>query len=104
MPMKKHATQSVTSLPPSPDEERRGRMIKYTIAMSIRVVCFLAIFIVPGWWRLIPFAGTIILPYVAVVIANTASRVTVPSAEAPGPLMIGPTSSEPGPRQPEAGE
>ncbi len=97
--MKKQPTQSVTSLPPSPDEERRGRVIKYTIAMSIRVVCFLAIFVVPGWWRLIPFAGTIILPYVAVVIANTASRVTVAQAEAPGALML-----DPAPRPPRADE
>jgi hypothetical protein len=97
--MKKQPTQSVTSLPPSPDEERRGRVIKYTIAMSIRLVCFLAIFVIPGWWRLIPFVGTIILPYVAVVIANTASRVTVAPAEAPGALML-----DPGPRPPRDDE
>ena len=79
MPMKKPAPQSVTSLPQSPDAERRGRVIKYTIAMSIRIVCFLLVFVVPGWWRLIPVVATLVLPYIAVVIANTASH--VPSAE-----------------------
>jgi hypothetical protein len=85
--MKKPALQSVTSLPPSPDQERHSRMIKYTVAMSIRVLCFLLIFVVPGWWRLIPVAGTIILPYVAVVLANTARRTTANEPLRPGGIV-----------------
>lgn len=88
MPMKKQPMQSATSLPPSPDEERRSRVIKYSITMSVRVVCFLVIFIVPGWWKLIPILGTIVLPYIAVVLANTASRVTSTVMERPGDLML----------------
>ncbi len=38
--MKKQPTQSATSLPPSPDAERRVRMRKYFIAMGLRLVCF----------------------------------------------------------------
>ena len=34
--------QSATSLELSPDEERRVRMRKYTIAMSVRMVCIVA--------------------------------------------------------------
>ena len=64
---------SVTELPLSPELERRSRMIKYTIAMSIRVVCIGLCLVVSGWWLLIPAAGAIFLPYVAVVIANNVS-------------------------------
>lgn len=45
-------------------------MIKYTVAMSIRVVCIALCLVAPGWWLLIPAAGAVFLPYFAVVIAN----------------------------------
>lgn len=66
--MKQH--QSITSLPPSPDAERRARMIKYTVAMSIRVLCIFAMLFAKGWWLAVFAAGAVFLPYVAVVLAN----------------------------------
>jgi hypothetical protein len=45
-------------------------MLKYTLAMGIRVVCIALCLVVPGWWLLIPAAGAVFLPYFAVVIAN----------------------------------
>jgi predicted tellurium resistance membrane protein TerC len=71
--MKKQQLQSITAIPESPDAERRARMIKYTVAMVIRIICFALIFAVPGWWRLIPALGAVALPYVAVVLANVRS-------------------------------
>lgn len=62
--------QSATSLPLSPDEERRVRVIKYSITMSIRVVCIVMMLFVQGWWLLVFGIGAIILPYFAVLIAN----------------------------------
>lgn len=62
--------QSVTSLEVSPEAERRGRMFKYTAAMSIRVVCIILAVMVQGWLMWVFFAGAIFLPYFAVVIAN----------------------------------
>ena len=62
--------QSITSLPLSPEEERRSRMIKYSITMGIRVVCILLMLFVQGWWLLVCAVGAIVLPYIAVVIAN----------------------------------
>lgn len=62
--------QSITSLGDSPEVERRSRMIKYTIAMTIRVVCIVAALFVEGWLMWVAFAGAILLPYFAVVIAN----------------------------------
>jgi uncharacterized protein YqgC (DUF456 family) len=65
---------SVTSLQDSPESERRARMLKYSSAMGIRLVCIGACFVVSGWWLLIPALGAVFLPYVAVVAANTVTR------------------------------
>ncbi len=66
--------QSITSLPESPDADRRRRMIQYGIAMSLRVVCVIAAFFVQGWWLLVPIIGAVVLPYIAVVLANVGLR------------------------------
>jgi Protein of unknown function (DUF3099) len=58
-------------------------MIKYSLAMGIRMVCILSLLFVQGWWLVIMAAGAIVLPYIAVVLANVGAR---PGAgiEAPG--------------------
>lgn len=45
-------------------------MIKYSIAMGIRMVCIVLMLFVQGWWLLVCAAGAILLPYFAVVVAN----------------------------------
>jgi Protein of unknown function (DUF3099) len=65
--------QSITALPESPDAERHRRMIKYLVAMVIRVACIILCFFVHGWWLLLPIVGALVLPYVAVVFANVGS-------------------------------
>lgn len=61
---------SITTLPESPDDERRSRMIRYTVVMSIRLACILLMFVFRGWWILLPAFGAVALPYFAVVAAN----------------------------------
>ena len=86
--------QSVTSLDISPDQERSIRMRKYTIAMSVRMVCIVAGVFSSGWLMWILFGLAIFLPYFAVVIANaqggsspkqttqvTAPKLTISSAQ-----------------------
>ena len=87
---------TITMLPPSPDDERRGRMIKYTIAMAIRVVCIILCIVVPGWWVVIPVLGAVFLPYFAVLIANSTTTKSG-SIESPGGVMVRvtPPSNEP---------
>ena len=48
----------------------RQRMIKYALAMGIRMVCLVLIFGVDGWFKIIPVAGAVFLPWIAVIIAN----------------------------------
>ena len=62
--------QSITTVGQSPELERKSRMVKYLIAMTIRVICIVAAIFVEGWLMWLCFAGAIFLPYFAVVIAN----------------------------------
>ena len=45
-------------------------MVSYSISMFLRLVCLYLCFVVPGWWVIIPVAGVIILPAIAVMFAN----------------------------------
>jgi hypothetical protein len=79
--------QSITSLPRSPDDDRRSRTIKYVVAMSVRLVCiFLAVFL-QGWWILIFGLGAVILPYIAVVLANSVVRPNSEPVLRPGAIV-----------------
>lgn len=62
--------QSITSVGISADQERKQRMIRYLVAMAIRVVCLVVGVYVQGWLMWVCFAGAILLPYFAVVLAN----------------------------------
>lgn len=54
-------------------DEMHARMIKYTVSMSIRVVCLFLLFFVHGWMLWVVIAGAVVLPWFAVVIANGGS-------------------------------
>jgi hypothetical protein len=97
--------QSITSLPRSPYDDRRARMIKYSLAMGIRMICILSLLFVQGWWLVIMATGAIVLPYIAVVLANVGAK---PGAgvEAPGgrevmlrnpqtPVVVPPAEDQP---------
>ena len=62
--------QTVTSIAIAPEQERRSRMIRYAIAMTIRFACVVLAVVVQGWAVWIFIAGAVLLPYFAVVLAN----------------------------------
>lgn len=77
--------QSATSINLSPEDERRSRMIKYSVAMSIRMVCIVLGVFTQGIFMWVFFGLAIFLPYFAVVLANqqgapkeTTSKVIAP--------------------------
>lgn len=78
---------AITELPPSPDAERRTRMIRYSLAMAIRMVCLVLAVIIPDWWRIVPIVGAIALPYFAVVIANNVHTASTTRVARPGSLV-----------------
>jgi hypothetical protein len=61
---------SITDAAAAHSEDMRDRMIKYAVAMGIRMVCIILIFVVDGWFKIIAIAGAVFLPWIAVVIAN----------------------------------
>jgi hypothetical protein len=73
----------VTTAPISPRDERRGRERRYLITMGVRVIAFIvAIVFATGWIRVIAVALALLLPWVAVVMANAGPKrgaVTTPS-------------------------
>ncbi len=56
--------------------EQHSRVMKYTISMSVRLACFIAAFFVHGWLQWVFLAAAIVLPYIAVVIANGGADLT----------------------------
>lgn len=62
-------------------------MGRYLISMLIRTICFLLIFVVHGPLRWVFVAGALLLPYIAVVMANTGRppRDVPPSLDVPPP-------------------
>ncbi|WGW13711.1 DUF3099 domain-containing protein [Saxibacter everestensis] len=66
----RHEVPRVTNAPLSHADDIKSRMIKYSVSMGIRMVCIVGAFLVDGWLRWVAITGAIVLPYVAVVLAN----------------------------------
>ena len=61
---------SVTSVPPRAAEDRARRTRNYLLMMGVRTFCFVLAFFAEGWLRWTCVVLAVLLPYVAVVIAN----------------------------------
>ena len=65
----------ITTAATSHHEDIANRQRRYVISMTIRTLCFVgAVAVGPGWLRWVLVAGAVLLPYVAVVLANSESR------------------------------
>jgi ABC-type transport system involved in cytochrome bd biosynthesis fused ATPase/permease subunit len=84
----KKQLQSATSLPLAPIDERRIRMIKYSIAMGIRMACIVAMLFVSGWWLVICATGAIVLPYFAMIVANVKVAPKQGTVEHPATIVL----------------
>lgn len=70
---------SITDAAAAHSEDMRHRMMQYSLAMGIRMVCLILIFVVDGWFKLLMVAGAVFLPWIAVVIANGNDKAEVHS-------------------------
>lgn len=77
--MAKHP-QQITTADTALDDDMKSRIIKYSITMGIRTLCFVAAYflfvedlVIPMW---ICVAGAVLLPYPAVIIANAGRELT----------------------------
>jgi len=73
---KKAVSASISNVgqPLSKDQSSRAR--KYFISMMIRTLCFILAVILPSPYRWIALFGAVVLPYIAVIVAN-AGRETI---------------------------
>ncbi len=73
--LRRHRDEAVriTTAPSNRQQEIAARQRRYVFSMGIRTICFVAAIVVgPGWLRWVLVAAAVLLPYVAVVMANTA--------------------------------
>jgi Flp pilus assembly protein TadB len=73
----------VTTAGRNPREEQRERERRYLLTMGLRVICFVLAIVLFGvglrWVAAFAVAGSLILPWVAVVAANAGPRRTTES-------------------------
>lgn len=83
------ASVSNVGEPLSVDQSSRAR--KYFISMMIRTACFILAVVLPSPYRWIALFGAVVLPYVAVVVANAGRESIRGQATiiSPGPREIG---------------
>jgi hypothetical protein len=63
-------------------------MVRYSVAMGVRMLCVLSFIWVHSWpWFLIPALGAIFLPYFAVVVANVGWNPSQGNVERPGAIL-----------------
>lgn len=79
---------SITDAPLKHSVEQRSRMIRYTVAMSIRIVCFILAAVVgmvwQSWWAIAFVVAAVVLPYLAVIDANAGGDRYMARREAEG--------------------
>jgi Flp pilus assembly protein TadB len=86
---------SVTSAQPGRSEDLDSRIARYAWMMSIRIACFVLAVLTPSPWRWVFLAGAVLLPSVAVVLANARKTTNVAAAAsfvAPARPQIDPDS------------
>ncbi|TDE17895.1 DUF3099 domain-containing protein [Actinomadura sp. 6K520] len=76
---------TVTDAPRPMSEDIEHRQRRYLVSMGVRTVCFVgavlaAVAGAPAWAVLILVAGALVLPYVAVVVANGGREPVAPAS------------------------
>ena len=80
--------------------EHESRVKRYALTMGFRTACFVAMVFVEGPLRWVLFAGAVLLPYVAVIVANQANQRSQQKKPVGGPpidrpqLTTGPDDAE----------
>jgi hypothetical protein len=78
--------QSVTTAQKPHSDDVDARQRRYLIIMGVRIACLPLAIIVEGWARWVFIIGAVVLPYIAVVVANAVRR--------PEPGMLVPVEPE----------
>jgi hypothetical protein len=76
---------SITGAPRSHSDDLNRRMSRYLTSMLIRTVCVVLVVVIDSPVRWVFAVGAIVLPYVAVVMANARGERYAPPPPAPPP-------------------
>ncbi len=68
-----HSAIRITTASSSTHDDIAARQRRYVFSMAVRTVCFVAAILTDGVLRWVLVAAALILPYVAVVMANAAA-------------------------------
>ena len=77
------SVQRITSAPEPHSADLDRRMSRYLWQMGIRTACFIGAYFASGWLQWVLLIGAIVLPYIAVVLANNG---TISNGEILGPI------------------
>ena len=88
---------SITSAAPSLTDDVARRTRRYLIQMSVRVVCFVGAVLVDHWTRWLLLLGAVVLPYVAVLLANAGGERGPAPLAGPQAPALPPAPSRPTP-------
>lgn len=80
VPSRPDDIQQITGARRGLSEDIRARQTRYLLSMGIRTACFLLAIVTSGPLRWVLFTAAVVLPYLAVVIANGGRE---PAREAP---------------------
>ena len=71
---RKGSTALITDARSPASAELNSRVRRYTITMAFRTACFLSMIFVDGPLRWVLFGCALVLPYIAVILANQANQ------------------------------
>ena len=72
-PRRDESVHTITTAADARSQDLDARVNRYLVSMGIRSVCFVLAILVDGWLRWVFITGAIVLPYVAVILANAPS-------------------------------
>jgi hypothetical protein len=64
----------ITDARPAHSDDLNRRINRYLVSMAIRTACVVLVFVVHGPLRWVFAVGAVLLPYLAVILANASDR------------------------------
>lgn len=77
---KEDATFDITSAPKGLTSDQSGRQRRYFYSMMVRTACFILTVVLPSPYRWFALLGAVLLPYIAVVVANAGRETVLPGS------------------------
>lgn len=68
----------ITSAPKGLSTDQSARQRRYFFSMMIRTFCFILTVLLPSPYRWFALIGAVVLPYIAVVVANAGRETVLP--------------------------